>query len=338
MRFRDAQADDDAQLTRLMAKPMPGALSLAFTREPSYLRACSQCGPKRKVLTAVDGDRVLALCSYFSRPFWVAGKKSEIVTVGDFRARDGAANRGITGLGWQALRERLQGTPAVMSVVDDNHLARRLFSKVRKGWPRLHELARLQTLIYPVAAVRPKLVAGWVQPDMRMLLRFLNERGRRGRLAPVVREVDFGQSLPNLEDFVAVSDGADLTACGALWSRRDFRQISIASYGGHFSTAYQWSQRFRLGLLPTPGSEVSTAFACFVAGEGAALRVVMECLMERARQRGVHFLLWGADLQDRAPGPSFWFRFRYSSTLFQLLWDEDQPLASGPSGYEVAWL
>jgi hypothetical protein len=319
---------------------MPGNLSLAFAREPSYLRACRLCGPPRDVLAAAVGDDIVALCSHFSWSYWVEGKPTEIWTVGDFRALDAAAHRGVTGQGWSALRQRLVGRPAIMSVVDDNVVATRLFSKVRSGWPRLSPVAELKTLIFPVIGAASGTPMGLVRPRSHMLVDLLNSRRRGSDLVPVVGEEHFGSELPPLEDFVAVSDGSGLLACGACWCPRDYRQIVVADYQGSYAKAYRWAERLRWSLLPQPGSEIPAAFACFVTGDDPeALEAVMRALMQKARQRESHFLVWGGDAQRACPAPKHWFRFSYGSKLFQLLWDDEKPLScSGSSEFEVAWL
>ena len=84
--FREARPQDDAQLTQLVGSPMPGNLSLAFCREPSYLESCVSCGPMRRVLTAVEVETVVALCSFFLREYQWAGQARQVWTLSNFRA------------------------------------------------------------------------------------------------------------------------------------------------------------------------------------------------------------------------------------------------------------
>ncbi|MDG7115644.1 hypothetical protein OVO14_11125, partial [Streptococcus pneumoniae] len=65
IRFREARDDDDGALTELIARPMPGHLSLSFRRSPSYLQSCRGCGPLRRVLVAEVQGQVVAMCSFY---------------------------------------------------------------------------------------------------------------------------------------------------------------------------------------------------------------------------------------------------------------------------------
>lgn len=337
MIFREAQEKDDAQLTELFAKPMPGDLSLSFTRTPGYLESCARFGPRRRVLSAVEGDEVLALCSFFLWPYSVAGKRVEVWTVADFRALDRAAHRSVTGRGWKALRGLLEGRPAMISVVDDNPISGPLFAKRRRGWPELRPVARLQTLMFPLLGEYQDEI-GVVCPAVERLCEFLN--GDERELAPHILPGHLGRVAPAPEDFLGVTDGAGLRACGALWDPCRFRQTRVAGYRGFYASLRRWSQKLGLDVMPEPGSKVAVGFASFLRGEEEALERVARALCHRARQRGLSFLVWGGDAREKSPFPRHWPRFTYPSTLYQLVWEGDDPLkvGEGPCGYEVAWL
>lgn len=340
MIFREAQEMDDEQLTRLFSKPMPGDLSLSLTRTPSYLKSCRLLGPSRRVLTAVEKQDVLALCSFFSWPYRLNNEIRNLWTIADFRADDRAAHRSVTGRGWIALRKLLDDNPALISVVSDNPISKRLFSKKRRGWPTLRPVARLQTLMFPLLG-SASLVSGLVQPKVSALCSFLNRQNETRQFAPVFCDEHFGTVLPRGEDFLAVTDGARILACGTLWNPERFRQTRVAGYRGHYAKLFQWSSRFKMGVLPNPNSIVPIGFAAFLRGsDQQALALVAKGLASRAKEQGLSFLVWGGDAQESAPFPRHWFRFTYPSELFQLVWDGDSPLVPSEAfcGYEVSWL
>jgi hypothetical protein len=338
IQFREARLEDDEKLTRLVGKPMPGDLSLSMTREPSLLQACAHHGPPRRVLTAVDEGKVLAVCTYFPWDYSVRGETRRVWTVADFRAERRAASKSVTGLGWQALAERLDGQPALISLVDDNPVSYRLFSKARKGWPRLNKVANLKTLILPLTLVpRSCPEAGLIRPKTEQIVRALNQQTTH--LTPVLSAEDVGRATPGPESFVACHDGCSLTACGALWDASDYRQIKIAGYSGLYARLRAVCRRFRVPLLPPPGSQVRVQFAAFLRGrcEESRRRVFLG-LVEQARERGTQFLVWGQDAEDKPPFPRAWPRFTLNSSLYQLKWSEEFDLGLARSGYEVAWL
>jgi hypothetical protein len=338
IQFREALPEDDDKLTRLVGKPMPGELSLSRTCEPSLLEACARQGPPRQILTAVDEESILAVCTYFPWDYWVGGETRRVWTVSDFRAERRAANKSVTGLGWQALRERLDGVPALMSLVDDNPVSHRLFSKGRKGWPRLRRVARMKTLILPLALLpTTRQEAGLIRPKAEVILRALNRQTRH--LTPHISADDLGRVTPAPENFIACHDGCSVVSCGALWDASDYRQIKISGYSGIYATIRSFCRRIGWNLLPEPGSSVQVRFACFLRGTCKESRSrVFQGLVERARLQGAQFLIWGQDAEDEAPFPGYWPRFTMGSTLYQLKWSDELDLGFARSGYEVAWL
>ena len=339
IQFLDARPEHDPELTRLMALPMPGNLSLAFCREPSYLAGCQRCGPPRHVLTAHDGSRLVALCSYFLREYEWAGTPRQVWTLSDFRALPEAAGQSVTGRGWKAIRERLNGLPAIISVLGDNARALRLFHKPRPDWPRLHPVAELTSNLTPLlnpAAGRPRLT---VHPLTKgQLVDYVNSS--KEPLRPLIESRDFGSVLPSIDRFWGVSRGGKLVGCAGLSETPDYRQIRIQAYHGWYARLYRLNRALRLPLMPAPGTHVPISTASLLlCPDPAAFRALFQHLKHEARRAGSRFLVWsrgGPDnstLLDR-------LRFRMPSRLYQLLWDGDSPLPAltGPRGFEVAWL
>lgn len=335
--FRDALASDDEQLTELIATPMPGALSLSFSRDPSYLQACQSCGPKRSVLTAVDGREIVATCSYFKRDYWFQGVRRGLWMVCDMRARDRAAGLSVTGRGWPELRERLGPEPRFMSLVSDNVRADRLFRKSRPGWPRLVDWLALRTHIFPLAGVRAKRAGAAIRPlGQEELLSFLDELGPNRDLVPVVESHDFGSVLPGGQDFWGYFEAGKMVACAGLWNPAE-RQVRVHSYGGWYETVYRTGRRFG---LPSPGRALNISYVVLLLGAEKACARLLAHLRSQAKARGASFLVWGSAEGAPALPKVHWPKFTYHSTLSQLLWDEEQPLPKPRPGatYEVAWL
>lgn len=344
MEFREARPSDDPQLTQLVSTPLPGGLQLAFCREPSYLKACAECGPPRRVLVAADGEEILGLCSAFRRPFWCHSKVQNLWIVSDFRARPSAAGRGITGRGWTALRDILGGEPALISLLDENPRSRRLFSKPRPGWPRLHPIIDLQTHISPLLSwpdppSLPEVSARAVSAQQASA--FFQEEGAKEDLFPVIESTDFGTILGSSEHLLGVFEHDRLVGCAGLWDPSDHRQVKVHGYGGMFAQAHRWTRKLspKMGL-PEPGTNVPVSFVCpLLCQDPEHFRTLLAALRTEARRAGSQFLIWCRG----GGGTSRWFdpfRFSYPSALYQLLWDDDAPF-TGPlesRGFEVAWL
>ncbi len=340
--FREARPEDDAQLTRLIATPMPGDLSLSFARQPSYLAACAQCGPHRRVLVATDGETVVALVSFFLREYWWDGQPRPVWTLSDFRALPERAGFGITGQGWKALRELLGDYPAMMSVVQDNDRAFALFSKPRPGWPRLVPIAPLHTNLSPLLPVPtwPSLRYETRRLTREELLRTL--KTKPAALSPLLESQEFGTVAAPSEEFWGVFERFSGRLCGSagLWNQRAHRQVRIHAYSGWYGRLERLGQLLRRPLLPPVGSEVPVRSVSFLrCPEPTAWSVLLRRLKTEARRQGAKFLVWCRE----GPSPSD-LGFTYRSHLYQVLWNDENPLPAlakpdhNPLGFEVAWL
>lgn len=341
--FREALPEDDAALTELIALPMPGDLSLSFCRAPSYLESCQRCGPSRRVLVAVQEERVVAMCSFYLREYHWHGQPRAVWMLGDFRALPGAAGRSITGQGWRAIRGLLGGHPALISVVEENDRALRLFSKPRRGWPHLHPVGDLRTEITPLG-FRPRgrhaHSVRWVEASRVVE----HVQAHRRPLSPLVEEADFGSVLPLRGRFWGVFDRADrMVGCAGLsepWLFGGHRQVVVAGYGGVYRWLYRLQRLLRGNWLPNPGDEVRSSTAVLLdCPDPAAFRALFHALQLESQEVGSQFLVWNRPDPEHLP---LWdrLRFRYRSRFYQLLWEGDQPLPPIPSpiGYELSWL
>lgn len=340
--FREARPEDDAQLTQLIATPMPGDLSLSFTRQPSYLKACSQCGPTRRVLVALDGERVVALTSFFLREYWWDEQPRQVWTLSDFRALPERAGFGITGQGWKALRGMLGGHPAMLSVVGDNKRALALFSKPRPGWPRIRPIADLRTNLSPLLplpawASRRYTTRRLTQDELKAVI-----DEKPPLLGPLIEVGELGDLTAPSNQFWGVFEGHSGKLCGSagLWNQSAFRQIRIHSYRGWYGRLSRLGQALRIPLLPPPGSEVPVCTASLLrCSDPAAWSVLLRRLKSEARRQGAKFLVW-----CREGSNPLNLSFAYPSRLYQVLWDDEKPLPTlakpdhYPLGFEVAWL
>lgn len=319
---------------------MPGDLSLAFCREPSYLSSCAHCGPPRRVLVATDKGQVVALCSFFLRSYQWMGRKLSVWMLSDFRALPQHAAKSITGRGWRAIRDLLEGHPAMLSVVRDNLRAHKLFTKSRPGWPTLAPIGSLCTNISPLweNSFKP----GPYRVDVlhaEQVLAFTNRR--KDPISPLVEGRDFGSVLPEASRFWGVySPEGGLLGCAGLSEPLAYRQIRIHAYSGFFGMLYRLCHALRLPLLPVPGSLVPLSTACLLScPHPVAFQALFEVLKRQARLAGSRFLVWCMAGSART---RLWdnLRFRYRSDLYQLLWPGERPLpaVTGPLGYEIAWL
>ena len=335
--FREAGPEDDAQLTQLIATPMPGDLSLSFQRRPSYLQACSLCGPPRRVLVALEGEQLVALTSFFSREYWWDGQFRSVWILSDFRALPQRAGFGITGQGWKALRTLLDDKPALLSVVEDNSRALSLFCKPRPGWPRLHPVAQLRTNLTPIFGWRTSFSHRYrvlrLDPDT-----FLQACSQTD--VPLYPKVERADLEPFGSDLWGVFEGERLLGFAGLLDQSRHRQVVIHAYHGWYQKLYRLGCRLGLPLLPPPGSQVKHGTVGLLhCPDPAAWSALKSTLQTRAGSNGARFLVW-----CRAGRNPWNLSFTYRSRLFQILWEGENPLptlaksSADPLSFEVSWL
>src|SRR5262245_44781440 len=107
-RFELATADDDADLRRVMAEtPMPGAMSVAFRREPSYFGAAVVDGRFRQVVVCREADtgRVVGFGSRSVGERYVNGRPASVGYLSSLRLLEAHRNRGLVARGYAYFRQ-----------------------------------------------------------------------------------------------------------------------------------------------------------------------------------------------------------------------------------------
>ena len=350
--YRLAGPADEADLRALLrAQPLPGWISLAFTREPDYFAAAPLEGERHAVIIARDRDTG-ALAGMFSRgvrPVYLNGEARWLPYLGQLRvapAYRGGYHRlrhGFT-LARQWLRAPDELPFELTSILADNRAARRLLTAGLPGMPRYAYLGEMVTLALTARRHRvPGNLETASPADLPSIAECLCRNHRRYQLAPLWQRAQLSGSgvYPAPEDFVVMRQGGRVAACAAIWDQRRVKQTLVCSYRrpvGLLRPLLNLAGPL-LGLprLPAEGMALRQAFVSHLAvdeDDPDALAALLRGLLAKAAARGLDQLLlglitghpWLALVQRQ-------FRhLKYPSLLYLVHWPEQPPALEALDG------
>jgi len=327
-----ADRGDDESLRRLLrASVTPGAVRLAFTREPDFFATDGLAGADVTVVARRDG-RVIGSgrCSVY--PLTRNSVPRRIGYLSALRVLDRTSESA------RLLREgfdRLGRQVAPLadgfftSIATDNIRARRVLEHSgRLGLPSYRPLCDLVTLIGAVHSGtegRPVETA-----DEAELGEFLDRGARASQLA-LSWEPERWRQLAlrgvTAGDFSLVRQDGRLVAAAAVWDQRPFRQTVIDGYQGwlrHVRPLLNAAMTLRrMPPLPVPGSVLAqgTLFGATVL-EPSAWPALWKLVRQRAAAAGVQWVCLSRDARD--PELPILRRLmrgqEYRTTLYEVTW------------------
>jgi len=265
---------DEADVRALLRNTvMPGAVRVAFTREPDYFAGEGLAGAVDRTTIIRAAGRADAMGRLSLHTLHRNGAVRRIGYLGELRLAPDVPNA-VRRLrdGYAFLRDHFIADGAdgcFTSIAADNLRARRVLEHGgRLGLPTYVPIADLETRLAPVRraprAKRFDRVDTVVDRDE--LTAFLEHHARAAHLSPTwdnARWTALAAHGIGPSDFVVVRAHGRMVAAAAVWDQRSFRQTRICGYQG----ALRWSRPFmnvlaRAGLapsLPAPGTVVRQA-------------------------------------------------------------------------------
>jgi hypothetical protein len=335
---RLATAADDAGLRALLRRSVvPGAVRVAFTREPSYEAGAGVAdADDATVLFERDGG-VVAMGRCSTRAVYRNGVVRRIGYLAELRADPAARVSGRAlreGFGRLAERAAQAGAEGfVTSIADDNTRARRVLGQGgRLGLPHYRPLCGLVTYLVPVAA----RCAGAERADASAtgdeLREFLAHHARDAQLTlPWSQRCwsSLARHGVTPEDFVVLRRKGRIVAAAAVWDQRAFRQAVIDGLTGPFRFVQPfvngWHRLRGLPPLPRVGEVVPQG-----ALLGASLDdtrdwpALWRALQSHAAARGLSWLTLALDRRD--PACAQLQRLiqprEYFTTLYEVTWHD----------------
>jgi hypothetical protein len=339
--LEDAGPEDSAELLEILeSRPMPGPISVVYTRRPDAYRSLQREGESVGVLVAREraSGRVLAMGAFAVRPLYVDGTPTRVAYLFGLRARgDALKTWPVLHRGYAMLRERLRAlgvTTAVTTIVESNRRVAAMLARAPRLLPAYRPLGRYDVFALRLGKRADRPAARAAGPgDAGRIADFLNETGRAQQLFPVVRADDLihGRGVPPLEAFHWLEGRpGEVLAAAALWSQSDYRQYRVHAYARSVSVVRSLAKIapfLPLPRLPEPGEDLSHATLALWAardGDPLLLRDLLDRMAEPARAHA--FVLAGVHEEHPAHGV---FRRRgrasYRSRAYRVEWDASAP-------------
>jgi len=335
LRFELAHEQDDEGLRALLRRTsMPGPISPAFLREPSFFTAERAGNLESQVIVARDaanGTIVGVGCRGIRRMYC---NGSETTAGYLSMLRGDPAARGGTGLarGYRFLRQlHADGKTRfyVTTILDENRDVQALLTSGRAGLPSYTPAGALRTFLIPLRHRRKRAASPGVATATPELLpdalRCLDAWNRRHQFAPVVSERDLA-AMPHLY--------VHPRGTFAVWDQHSFKQTVVTSYAlplllaRPFYNAVAWLRR--RPPLPPPGGAIRLVYGAFLSAaedDPDVFSALVDHACAEWSGRGCDYLAAGlarehplaAVLASRAA------RF-IDSTLYTVSWtDEENP-------------
>ena len=347
-----AGAGDDAALRALLRRTvLPGAVRVAFTREPDYFAGEGLAGAEDVTVVARRDGSVVAMGRYSVHRWHRNGRVQRIGYLGELRIAPGTPSAarllrdGYAFLADVASRDHIDGF--VTSITDDNVRARRVLEQGRRfGLPSYRVLAPLVTLLAPVHATvsgsagSTRTIDAMCRPDeVDELTGFLRGQAEGTQLSLAWNAEQWtalARHGVTAGDFCVVRREGRIVGAAAVWDQRAFRQTIVDGYSGVLQLALPLLNMLQAvrgrPSLPRPGS---------VLPQGALLGACVQrssdwstlwpALLERARTMGLSWLAITRASAD--PELAILRRLararEYRTSLYHVIW-RDRPTWSDP--------
>lgn len=311
--------DDDAALRALLRRSVvPGAVRLAFTREPSYALGEGIAEGRDHLVVARRGAAIVGMGRCSVRTLYRNGGLHPVAYLGELRV-EASSRRGAALLrdGYRVLADSVaaEGIGACFtSIADDNERARTVLGHgARLGLPRYAPIARLVTLVAPVTRGATTAAGGRgghchqvVEAGIDAIAGFVARGAAQHHLAlpwSATHVAALAAHGVAPADFLVLERDGAIAAAAAVWDQRPFRQVRIDGYGG----ALRWTRplanlTLRLSgrpALPAPGAVLPQAA---LLGATVATpddwRALWPAVARAAARRGVQWLTVARDARD----------------------------------------
>lgn len=305
--------DDGAVRALLRASVIPGAVRVAFTREPHYFAGDSLAGGEDHAVVARHERRLVGLgrCSVY--PLFRNGAAARIGYLGALRVASGTPHAArLLRDGYARLAELVGEVDACFtSITSDNARARAVLERGgRLGLPTYTPIASLVTLMAPVHAGGgvPDVAAvdTAADADAGDAVAYLASRARDVQLAlpwGPDRLVQLASHGFAADDLLVVRRAGTVVAAAGVWDQRPFRQVVVDGYDPTLQLARPaanlWLRLTRRPALPPPGSVLAqgAVLGAFVTAPDD-WRALWPALQSRAHAKGLAWLAIARDARD----------------------------------------
>jgi hypothetical protein len=340
-----ATADDEPDIRALVGSvPMPGAVSVRFSREPNYSLGTTIMGDLCDVLVArhkPDG-KLAGIACRAERQAFLNGRETPLGYIGQIRVAPEFQGNWLVHRGAKWFKDASPpGLLYVGVIARENPRAREPL--VGRRLPAGLKATRVCGLRTCAILLRPKRLLR--VPDVNVgpgsletlaeIVAFLRQHGPRRQFFPAYTLEDFtrGEKLRGLkpQDIMVARRGDNLIGVMAAWDQAAYKQDIVDSYGPDLCRIrpfYNLLARL-LGAQPLtpPGEAIPLAFAaciCVAEDDRDVMRALLSACMLNAHKRGKAFLMLGlADDDPLLPIARRHLHIPYHSELFVVSWSSD---------------
>ena len=335
----------------LAEHPTPGAISLAFRREPSFFGAAEVDGRERQIFVGrdVENGTVIGTGSRSIMDRFVNGTPTPIGYLSGLRLAEPYRQRGLIARAFVQFRQFHQDEKTrlyLTTVAADNTHAIATLTSARAGLPRYHDAGAFHTAAIPIPRRSKRADAHHrfeIRPatadDIPRLIRFYHREGSRRQFFPCYESRDLFSDTGLLRGLLpadllmAVSHDKIIGTLG-LWNQHAFRQQVVTSYGQHLRFTRPLLNALaslrKLPKLPEPGQPLRPRFASLVViakDNPTVFRALLAAALRHAHDGVSDYLLVG--LHNRDPLlPSLrqqranW----YTTNLYLVCWKDGEEL------------
>ena len=360
--FALATEADDSELRALLRHiSMPGNITLAFLREPSFFLAEQAGSAASQVITCKDRQKgqLVGMGSRSIRCVYIDGKPANVGYLSMLRGVPQARSNIGLARGYQYLKE-LHGDGAVpyyfTSIMDDNTDAKALLTSGRAGLPVYKPAAHLITYLIPLIKKRGRQkfrneVSRGNPGLLPQAVAFLREWNGRYQFAPVYTQQDLlGQSnlLPafSWENLYVYRENGKVLGTLGVWDQQSFKQTAVTAYSRRMEVIRPFYNLFAyvrgIPRLPRAGANINILYAAFLSGVKSVFAELLKQACIDWSGKGYDYLSVGfCEDNELSSIASRYATQRIASTLYIVYWQDSGvllPETNRPVHLEIATL
>ncbi len=355
------EADSAEILSLLEENPLPGKVSLIYTRRPDAYRSFMAEGLEARLMVCRDMQegRIAALGAGAIHECLVECRPQKVAYLFGLRfRREYLTKRVMLHLpgAYRSIVEHFsgQGVRHFLTVIlADNLPARRLLTRERSHMPRHTFLCPYHTLTFLTRRSAPSLSNPYrfrraTSEDSAAIEDFLTKEGGRCDFFPCGIAGLFDRH-PELswESFFLLTDHAgSILACGAVWNQISHKQYINAGYSGSLRWLYRISpllRPFGYPAMPKPSATLRffvLAFWCVRDDRADHLKRFLDCLAYEARDYP-YFVTGVPETHPLGPVLNKWKFLGYDSQIYMVgdhVASEDAARLGKSPYLECGWL
>lgn len=347
-KFQLAEVAEDGALRAILREvPMPGDMSLAFHREPSFFGAESAGNISSQTLVYKDlvTNKILGVGGRSIRMVYVDSNQKTVGYLSMLRLLPEVRNSTVLVRGYRYLHDLHGDGDApyyLTSILNENVHAQRILESGRMGLPTYAPVGTLTTYLIPFrkkmgSAQLSSQVMVCSRSDLFSAHKCLNRWNSRYQFAPSYTLNDIrGETrlLPHFSpgDLYVYKDRNEVLGTLGVWNQQPFKQTVVTGYSMRLKLigplynglAYVKGQP----LLPGVGSSIRSVYASFLSSE-ADNPEIFESLLTRAcsdwSEKGHDYLLVGLCEGNKLESvASKLARRTFKSKIYLVHWQEEK--------------